>query len=197
MNTFHSRDGRDGLNGLHGLHGRDGRDGRDGLNGLNGEKGDTGVCGHNGRNGRDGRDGLDGINGIDGDIGAQGAQGAQGICNCKHPNTSTFSFTTNGIPGFLYKPGSEILNILNKANMPITYIGIIWSSSGENISFFIDIKDHLNRLITKLTIGPSTNPTSKNVYEIHLNPPINSSFTRLLRFIVSKDVTLYSIMVGN
>jgi hypothetical protein len=29
-----------------------------------------------------------------------------------------------------------------------------------------------------------------------LNPQINSSFTRLLRFLVSKEVTLFSIMIG-
>ena len=199
MNTFHSRDGRDGLNGL---NGRDGRDGRDGIDGKNGA---TGARGHHGRDGRDGRDGIDGINGIDGDEGPRGAQGARGAqgpqgqpCQSKHLNTSTFSFTgTNGIPGILYKPGSEILNILNRANMPITYIGIIWSSSGANLSFFIDVKDHNSTVITKLTIGPSTNPTNKNVYEIHLNPPVNSSFTRLLRFIVSKDVSVYSIMIGH
>ena len=189
MNTFHSRDGRDGLNGL---NGRDGRDGRDGINGCDGPRGDTGS------RGRDGRDGRDGINGIDGDEGPPGAQGHQGPpCQSKHLNTSTFSFTgSNGVPGILYKPGSEVLNILNRANMPITYIGIIWSSVA-NTSFFIDVKDHNNTLVTRLTIGPLTNPTNKNVYEIHLNPPVNSPFTRLLRVLVSKDVSLYSIMIGN
>jgi hypothetical protein len=205
MNTLHlkdRRDGRDGLNGLNGRDGRDGLNGRDGchghdgingLNGLDGKKGDTGL------RGRDGRDGRDGINGIDGDEGATGPQGPQGPpCSSRHFNTNTFSFIgTNGIPGILYKPASEVLNILNRANMPITYIGIVWSSSGANISFFIDVKDHNNTIITKLTIGPSTNPISKNVYEIHLNPPINTPFTRLLRFIVSKDVSLYSVMIGN
>jgi hypothetical protein len=221
MNTFHTKDardcprdgkdGRDGRDGRDGLNGHDGRDGRDGFHGndghrgLHGEKGDTGP---RGSNGRDGRDGLDGINGIDGDDGicgekgqqgAQGPQGPQGpVCQSKHLNTSTFSFTgMNGDPGILYKPGSEVLNILNRANMPITYIGIIWSSNGANLSFFIDIKDHNNTLITRLAIGPSTNPINKNVYEIHLNPPINTPITRLLRFIVSKDISLYSIMIGH
>lgn len=60
-----------------------------------------------------------------------------------------------------------------------------------------DVKDHNNTLVTRLTIGPLTNPTNKNVYEIHLNPPVNSPFTRLLRFLVSKDVSLYSIIIEN
>jgi hypothetical protein len=188
--------------------GRDGRDGRDGLNGLNGrdgyhgKKGDTGS---RGRDGRDGRDGIDGINGIDGDngeIGAQGCQGARGAqgqsCQSRHFNTSVFSFTgTNGIPGISYKSGAEILNILNRANMPITYIGIIWSSSESIASFQIDIRDVSNITIQRLIVGPSAIANSKNVYEIHLNPLINSSFTRLLRFIILKNISIFSIMIAH
>jgi hypothetical protein len=99
------------------------------------------------------------------------------------------------------KHNDEVVNIINRANLPITYISLIWSTKDTTTTFIIDIKDHTNTSLQILSIGPSPFPNSKNVYEIFLSPYIQSPSTRLLRFILtidppSKYLQIYSIMVS-
>lgn len=128
--------------------------------------------------------------------GDTGPQGPPGVPGTKAFMQNTFSYTSsNGIGGISYISGSEILNIINKKNLPITYICIVWSSS-LLVPVQIQIKDFTNVPVQTLIMNPSPVLNSKNVYEINLNPPIHTNFTRLLRFIIAQNVTIYSIMIG-
>ena len=148
------------------------------------------------RDGRDGRDGRNGKNGRNGSTGAQGAQGAQGAEGPSGPSASLFSFVqTSGIGGIYFPPNSDILNIIHKNSLPISYIGIVWSCNQADRIISIDIKDLMNTSYLSLTIGPSSAAFSKHVYEIVPVPPIMTPITHLLRFIAIHDVTIYSIML--
>ena len=171
----------------HDKHGRDGKDGKDG---------------------RDGKEGPRGPRGSQGPQGEQGPQGQQGDIGISIPqgvglfNTSTYSFVSNtGIAGITYNDSMEILNIMNRKYLPITYIGIIWSTSDTSSQFTINLTDVSNKIILPLSIGPSKINNVKNVYEIFPSPSISTSFTRLIKFCLfmnptTASVTFYSIMVG-
>ena len=169
----------------------------------------------NGKHGRDGRDGKDGKDGARGQEGPQGPQGPigekgpigppgpQGILGQGLNNITTFSFVNNnGIAGIGYKDSMEILNIIDRAKLPITYIGIIWSINDVTTQFTLNIIDVSNRIILPLAIGPTTVANGKNVYEIYPNRAITeTTFTRLLRFYLTTSVkttsiTFYSINIG-
>ena len=161
-----------------------------------------------GRDGRDGKDGINGRHGRDGKRGPAGPVGPTGPSGSLPDgfglqDTSTHSYIdTYGAPGIPYRDGVDILNIINRAQLPITYIGIIWSTVDTSIRFNINIKDVANTTVQTLSLGPSPAANSKNVYEIYLKPPILTSFTRLLKFMISispptQTATIYSIMVGS
>jgi len=171
-------------------NGRDGRDGRDGHDGKDGMRGAPGLPG------KRGDDGLIGPIGPIGPIGENGPQGESSL------NTSTFSFVNpSGVSGTSYTDGMDILYIVNRIRIPITYFCIIWSITDTTTLFAINIKDVSNKVIQSLTIGPSPVPNGKNVYEIFFSPFITTTHTRLLKFSIavapaSQQETIYSIMVG-
>jgi len=177
-------------------NGRDGRDGRDGHDGKDGIRG---APGSQGRRGYDGPIGPKGCDGNDGQIGPTGKNGLQGESGL---NTSTFSFVNpSGVSGTSYTDGMDILYIVNRVRIPITYFCIIWSITDTTTLFAINIKDVSNKVIQSLTIGPSPVPNGKNVYEIFFSPFVTTTHTRLLKFSItvaptSQQVTIYSIMVG-
>jgi len=154
------RDGKDGRNG------KDGRDGRDGKNG--GEKGEKGEQGPQGPQGPQG---------------LQGKQGEKGLSYLPHGhglnNITMFSFTNK-------TNNNELLNIIHRKYLPITYIGIIYASDTNCV---IDILDDSN-IILSLKLKSS----KKTLYEIY--PNISTSSTRLLTFVSRTEAIFYSIMVG-
>ena len=161
-----------------------------------------------GRNGRDGRDGRDGI--------------CKCKCKCsdvnyvlkckegpvdhspKHPPrqsfyTHTYSFVgTNSIAGLRCINGADILSIFQRADMKITYIGIIWSLADTTSKFNLHIKDSSNKLCKSIILGPSSQANAKHIHEIHLDTPIQFPVTQLLKFVIESTTPpcIYSIMVG-
>ena len=117
-------------------------------------------------------------------------------------NTTTYSFITDtGIAGIRYNDGSEILNIINRKLLPITYICIVWSTVDTTTDLVINITDVTNKIVWPLIIGPSKVNNVKNIYEIYPSPSITTQFTRLLKFCLNvtpknSSVSLFSIMVG-
>jgi len=161
--------GRDGKNGRDGKDGRNGRDGRD-----MGEKGEQGEQGEQGEKGEQGPQGL------------QGKQGEKGLSYLPQGhglnNITMFSFTNK-------TNNNELLNIIHRKYLPITYIGIIYASDTNCV---IDIVDNSNTILS-LKLKAST----KTIYEIY--PNISTQATRLLQFIINSDrsnIRFYSIMVG-
>ena len=144
------------------------------------------------KNGRHGRDGRDGRDGKDGKCKCDSFPLQQGIGLY---NTTTYSL------GKKYYNSDEILYIINRKLLPITYIGIIWSSSDTSSKFTINLSDILNKLILTLDIGPSKVSNTTNVYEIYPSPSITTNFTRLIKFALSIEPAdssffIYSIMIG-
>ena len=155
-------------------------------------------------NGRHGRDGTNGKDGLMGPRGLQGPPGdsfplQQGIGLF---NTTTYSFITEtGIAGIRYNDNSEILNIINRKLLPITYIGIVWSTIDTSTEVVINLTDVSNKIVWPLIIGPSKLNSVKNIYEIFPSPSITTQFTRLLKFCLTvtpkeSSVSFFSIMVG-
>ena len=144
-----------------------GRDGKDGKNGRDGKPG--GEKGEKGEKGEQGPQGL------------QGKQGEKGQSYLPHGhglnNITTFSFTKNK---------DEILNIIHRKYLPITYIGIIYASDSN---FVINIVDDSN-IIYVLKLKAS----NKTIYEVY--PNISTQVTRLLTFVSKSEAEIYSIMVG-
>ena len=167
----------------------------------------TGRNGKNGKNGRNGRDGLPGPRGLTGDKGDRGLKGDKGDKGDPgspaplRSDLSPFNSTSYSFNGAKFTNNSEILNIVDRKELTISYISLIWSMDDTNTQCILNVQDVANVIIASLPIGPSPQANSKNVFEIYLKPAISTTFTRLLRFILTlkpanSKITLYALMVG-
>lgn len=190
------KNGKHGRDGKNGKHGRDGRDGRDGDKGPSGPEGPPGPLGPQGPPGPVGPQGPPGPPGLSGPKGPSGyspvSQG-NGLLD-----TTSYSFLSPEGTGTTFVGEKDILYLLNRKNLPITYIGLIWSSPTTTSPFTITLKDVSNKILLSFVVDPSQVANTKNVYEIFPNPALTTLFTRLIKFILISEnpVVLYSMMTG-
>jgi hypothetical protein len=181
------------------IHGRDGRDGRDGPRGCPGKQiiVMTNQIGPTGEKGFQGEKGIQGEKGLEGPTGPSYVEPGKGLFN-----TNTFSFvSSNGQGGQFFEDTFEIINTIQRKDSPISYIGLVWSSSDLITKFTITLRDVTNTSLLLLSIGPSANKNAKNMYEIYPCQVIATQNTRILKMTIEidpgfKKISIYSVTIG-
>ncbi len=185
--------------------------GATGATGPTGAVGSTGVTGPTGRTGPTGFTGPTGLQGSTGPTGAGGATGSTGITGPTGPqavtpgqglqDTSTFSFVSNsGVAGTSFGNGNDVINLINRPNLPITYFGIVYAGDSST-TYTITLQDSANTVVHTFSIGTPAVSNTKYLYESVLGTPISTGSSRLLRVVLgtnptNKTMTVYTIMLG-
>ncbi len=187
------------MNGATGATGATGPTGLQGATGVTGPTGRTGATGPTGLQGFTGPTGVTGFTGFTGTTGPTGPASVtpgQGL-----QDTSTFSFVSNsGVAGTAFGNGNDVINLINRPNLPITYFGIVYAGDNST-TYTITLQDSANTVVQTFSIGTPALSNTKYLYELVLGTPITTVSSRLLRVVLgtnptNKTMTVYTIMLG-
>ncbi len=184
------------MNGATGATGSTGATGTMGATGVTGSVGSTGPTGVTGSTGSTGATGPTGRTGPTGPTGPTAVTPGQGL-----QDTSTFSFVSNsGVAGASFGNGNDIINLINRPNLPITYFGIVYAGDSST-AYTITLQDSANTVVQTFSLGTPAVSNTKYLYENVLTSPITTASSRLLRVVLgtnptNKTLTFYTIMLG-
>ena len=184
--------GSTGATGTTGATGPTGAVGSTGPTGL-GATGPTGITGPTGSTGPTGFTGPTGSTGATGPASVTPGQGLQ--------DTATFSFVSNsGVAGTSFGNTNEVINIINRNNLPITYFGIVYAGDTAT-TYTFSLLDSAGTNVQSFGVTTPAALNTKYLYESTLGTSISTGSSRLLRGVLTtnpsnKTLTVYSIMIG-
>ena len=166
------------------------------MNGATGATGSTGPTGATGATGATGPTGPTGRTGSTGPTGPFSVTPGQGL-----QDTTTFSFVSNsGVAGTSFGNTNEVVNLINRPNLPISYFGIVYAGDTAT-TYTMSLQDAAGTTVQSFGITTPVATNTKYLYESTLGTFVSTSNARLLRAVLStnptnKTLTVYTIMMG-